>query len=97
VGGILSILENDTTGRIVPPSDSRALANCLLEMLAEPERTRKMGVAGQNQVEDRFTVTRMVDDMLSLYGDVISAERRVVAPIPISSMSSISSVSAAKE
>lgn len=84
VGGVLSILDNEKTGRIVPPSDSRALAECLLEMLAEPEQTRRMGVAGQNQVEDRFTVSRMVDDMLSLYGDVVSAEGRVAAPIPIS-------------
>lgn len=83
VGGILSILDNDKTGMIVPPSDSRALADCLLKLLADPERTRKMGIAGQNQVEDRFTVKRMVDDMLSLYGDLVTAERPSVANIPI--------------
>ena len=43
-----------------------------------------MGIAGQNLVEDRFTVTRMVDDMVSLYNDVVSADGRIVAPIPFS-------------
>ncbi len=84
VGGVLSILTDNKTGRIVPPSDSRALADCLLELLGDPERTRKMGIAGQNLVEDRFTVTRMVDDMVPLYNDVVSADGRIVAPIPFS-------------
>lgn len=86
VGGILSILEDDKTGVIVPPSDSRALADCLLKMLRDPEGTRKMGIAGQNLVEDRFMATRMVDDMLGLYSDVVNAGAGTgsVAAIPIS-------------
>lgn len=86
VGGILSVLEDNRTGMIVPPSDSRALADCLLSLLKNPERTRKLGIAGQNIVEDRFMVTRMVDDMLALYNDVIG-RNRAAESIPLTTAS----------
>lgn len=73
VGGVLSILEDNKTGLIVPPSDSRALADRMLELLNDPERARKIAIAGQNLVEDRFTVDRMVDETIMLYNDVASA------------------------
>ena len=87
VGGVLSIIDDEKTGRIVPPSDSRALADCLLEMLRDAEGTRKLGIAGQNLVEDRFTADRMVDDMLALYNDVVSADGGPVDAIPLSASS----------
>ncbi len=69
VGGVLSIIEDNKTGLIVPPSDSRALADRMLELLNDPERARKIAIAGQNLVEDRFTVDRMVDETITLYND----------------------------
>ncbi|MEO2019125.1 MAG: glycosyltransferase family 4 protein [Fuerstiella sp.] len=73
VGGVLSILEDNKTGLIVPPSDSRALADRMLELLNDPDRARKIAIAGQNLVEDRFTVDRMVDETITLYNDVAPA------------------------
>lgn len=84
VGGILSILENDRNGMIVPPSDSRALADRMLALLKDPERARRMGLAGQTLVRERFTADRMTTDMLALYGDVVARDKKAPAVVPMS-------------
>ncbi len=85
VGGILSIIEDEKCGLIVPPSDSRALADHILELLRDPEKARRLAIAGKNLVEDRFTTERMVDETIALYNDVAKTESTSVAPIPIAS------------
>lgn len=83
VGGILSILDDGKNGIIVPPSDSRALADAILDLLNDPEKARRIAIAGQNLVEDRFTAERMVEEHLSLYNDVATTEAPSVASIPL--------------
>lgn len=83
VGGILSIIEDGKNGLIVPPSDSRALADRLLELLDDREWARKVAIAGQNLVEDRFTIDRMVEETMALYDEVATTEVPSVASIPI--------------
>ncbi|MEQ9406258.1 MAG: glycosyltransferase family 4 protein [Fuerstiella sp.] len=83
VGGILSIIEDGKNGLIVPPSDSRALADRILELLNDPEKARRIAIAGQNLVEDRFTAERMVQENLMLYHEVVQAEPASVPSIPI--------------
>lgn len=83
VGGVLSIIEDGRNGLIVPPSDSRALANRIIELLDNPEQARRIAIAGQNLVEDCFMVDRMVDEYMALYNDVTDTESGSVASIPI--------------
>lgn len=83
VGGILSILENDRNGMIVPPSDSRTLAERMLALLKDPEKARLMGLAGQELVRERFTADRMTADMLALYGDVVARDKKSPAVVPL--------------
>ncbi|MCP4508471.1 MAG: glycosyltransferase family 4 protein, partial [Fuerstiella sp.] len=42
-------------------------------LLNDPDRARRIAIAGQNLVEDRFTVDRMVDETITLYNDVAPA------------------------
>ncbi len=83
VGGILSIIEDGKNGLIVPPSDSRALADRIIELLDNPEKTRRIAIAGQNLVEDKFTTERMVAEHVDLYNDVATTEAPSVTSIPI--------------
>ncbi|MEZ6127343.1 MAG: glycosyltransferase family 4 protein [Planctomycetaceae bacterium] len=82
VGGILSILEDNKNGMIVPPSDSQALAERMIILLQDAERARHMGMAGRRLVEDRFTTDRMTSDMLALYNDVMAP--RAKGPVSVS-------------
>ena len=70
VGGILSILEDNVNGLVVPPSDSRALADRMLELLNDHSLAHRIAVAGQKLVEEKFTADRMVEETLALYQDI---------------------------
>lgn len=83
VGGILSIVKDGESGMIIPPSDSRSMAEKMLLLLNDRKRARKMAIAGKNVVEDNFTIDRMTSEMLNLYTDVIDHRTEHVSTIPI--------------
>jgi glycosyltransferase involved in cell wall biosynthesis len=66
-GGIPEAVEDGVTGRVVPVKDPRALADALVDLLANPSRREAMGRAGRRRFEERFTVERMVDETLRVY------------------------------
>jgi glycosyltransferase involved in cell wall biosynthesis len=79
VGGVYSVIRNNETGLVVPPSDSSVLAARILELLNDPVRARAVGEAGRVLVREEFGVERMVAQTAALYREVRAAER-VAAP-----------------
>ena len=73
VGGVDSIVTDDVTGIVVPPSDSEALASRILELLGDPDKARRIGEAGRQMVREQFRVDQMVADTAALYRDVLPA------------------------
>ena len=57
-GGAPETVLDGRTGFVVPPADHRALAARLVELLADPARSRAMGAAGRRFVAMRFSVAR---------------------------------------
>lgn len=72
VGGILSVLDSSRTGLTVAASDSRQLAEAILQLIGNVEETRKMAESGRALVAERFSLERMVEDYRSLYTEVCS-------------------------
>lgn len=72
VGGIPEIVVDGETGVLVPPGDHRSLAAAIGALLSDTERARTMGHAGQDRVQDAFTVESMVGGYLALYGRLLS-------------------------
>jgi len=66
-GGIPEAVEDGVTGRVVPVRDPAALADALVEVLANPEKARALGAAGRRRFAERFTAERMVDETLAAY------------------------------
>jgi glycosyltransferase involved in cell wall biosynthesis len=60
------------TGLVVPPRDSQALVRALRRLLAQPELRRQMGERGRQRVLGRFTVDRMVDDIIDVYESILN-------------------------
>ena len=58
VGGIPEILTEGETGRLAPPNDVAALANCLVGVLDSPSESRAMGERLRQLVTSRFTWTK---------------------------------------
>ena len=83
VGGVVSVLEDNVTGLIVPPSDSRSLADRIIELLQNRDRARKLAAAGQQLIRDRFNENRMLDEMIQVYREVHEATPQTQDAIPI--------------
>ena len=70
VGGLPEVVDDGSTGLLVPPQDPRALAEALLLLANDEPRRRAMGAAGRRLVELRYRWDDSVDTMLALYAQV---------------------------
>jgi starch synthase len=88
VGGILEVVVDGETGYLVPfeqdpvttfPSNpekfSRDLAEKVSELLADPEKAKRFGVAGRRRVEETFAWSAIADQTISLYENLIRSTR----------------------
>lgn len=71
VGGNREVVVPGETGLLVPARDPRALADGMLQLLADPERARRMGTAGRLRVEHEFAEQATVDAYESLYLELL--------------------------
>ncbi|MFQ5731656.1 MAG: glycosyltransferase family 4 protein [Planctomycetaceae bacterium] len=67
VGGVAGVIRDRENGLLVPPSQSRPLANAILELLGDAVRARAIGEAGRSLVRREFRVETMVERTASLY------------------------------
>jgi glycosyltransferase involved in cell wall biosynthesis len=67
VGGTPELVDDGTTGFLVPAGDVAALTSALGAVLADPERARAMGEAGRTRVEREFSLAEAARRVLALY------------------------------
>lgn len=65
-GGIPELVEDGTTGILVPPGDPRALADSLRMLLADPERRSAMASHAHGAARRRFSHERAAVDLYAL-------------------------------
>ncbi len=70
-GGIYQIVQEGVTGLLVPPSDSPALAQRVVDLIHNPERARQLGKAAREQVLIHFRVEDMVEKTAEMYRAVL--------------------------
>jgi glycosyltransferase involved in cell wall biosynthesis len=73
--GVPYVNRHGVTGLVVPPRDADALGAALHGLLADPERRRLMGVAGERRVTELFDDNKLAAAYLSLYEEVIAAAK----------------------
>lgn len=79
VGGIPEVVDDGTTGLLVPPGDVRALAAAIAALLADPARAAAFGGAARARAERCFSLDRLVGATLDLWADAIQPRRRAAA------------------
>jgi len=72
VGGNDELLEEGTTGRLVPPGDVDAMARALLDDFRQPAVARERGQRARRDVERRFSLDAMVSNYADLYERLIA-------------------------
>lgn len=65
-GGIADAVADGETGVLVTPDDAIPAANAVRHLLADPVLAGRLGAAGRERVVQRFTWSRVVDDLRRL-------------------------------
>lgn len=63
------------TGMVVPPAESRALAEAMNRLLDNPSLRQEMGLRGQERVEREFELSGMIDRVAEIYAEVVEGNR----------------------
>lgn len=71
VDGVPEIVGDGDTGKLVPTNDPPALAQAIIELLADPTLRRRMGEAAREKVRTRFSREAMVAGMIDVYRRVL--------------------------
>jgi glycosyltransferase involved in cell wall biosynthesis len=66
------VVENGVTGLVVPRGNSKALAQAIGSLLADPQRRRRMGQAGRERALRLFDWDRTAEQFEEIYRDVAS-------------------------
>jgi sugar transferase (PEP-CTERM/EpsH1 system associated) len=67
VGGNREVVADGRTGLLVPARSHAALAEAILQLVRNPERTRRLGAAARRRVEEEFDLRRVVARYEQLY------------------------------
>jgi len=71
----VDVVVQGETGLLAPAEDSRALADAIAGLVADPARRRKMGESGRQRVLEHFAVRAMVDQTVAVYRRALGAPR----------------------
>lgn len=75
-GGSLETVVNGETGWLVTPSSSEDMARALNEAMADAEKRKAFGEAGQRRVRKYFTLTTMCEKTLSVYRELLDRKNK---------------------
>jgi len=70
VGGNPELVADGETGILIPPADSNAMDKSLEKYIRDKSLRQSHGQAGRRRVEDRFSITAMVNNYIQLYDDI---------------------------
>lgn len=73
VGGIPDFV-GASNGILVPPGDPEGLADALMALLEDPDRTLQMAMANRRLVEARYAWNRVGDRLLDHYSELVQQE-----------------------
>jgi glycosyltransferase involved in cell wall biosynthesis len=75
-GGLPEVVEDGVTGLVVPRGDVPALTSAIGSLLEDPERRRRMGVAGRRRAVERFDWDRSAEQFEQVYHEIGAEARR---------------------
>ena len=70
LGGLPEVVEDGTTGFLVPPGDTAALRDRLEQLLHDPGLARRLGRRGRELICERFTWWAVAERCLDAYAEV---------------------------
>jgi mannosyltransferase len=71
VGAIPEIIDDESIGKLFPPGENEALAECAIKLLLQPEQAAKMGQQARKVVEIRYAKHIVAKEMTDLYSSFL--------------------------
>jgi glycosyltransferase involved in cell wall biosynthesis len=75
-GGIVEVVEDGVTGRLVPPGDVGELAGALADYARDPDARRRHGLAGRDRAEELFAADRSAERYAQLVAELGEGRRK---------------------
>jgi glycosyltransferase involved in cell wall biosynthesis len=79
LGGTTEILRDGENGLLFAPGDSEDLSQKIVCLASDPALRRRLALAGKQTVDEKFTVTKMLDELEGYIQDVAYAESHAEA------------------
>jgi len=67
VGGVPEIVENTVNGYLVPSRDYEETARRIMDLLSDPEKARKMGLAGRKMIKEQLNMKCSILKLMKVY------------------------------
>lgn len=74
VGGCPEIIIHEESGLLVPPAQSKALADSMRRLLADGKLRKRLAEDGRRRVEEKFSIGTMVESNENLYRRLVSGD-----------------------
>lgn len=71
VGGVPEMVEHGRNGLLLSPAEPDQLAKACLQLVQNPQQAQAMGAAGRQIVEEKFNITRHVQQLGDIYQEVL--------------------------
>jgi glycosyltransferase involved in cell wall biosynthesis len=75
VGGLPELIDDGRTGVLVGFGETDALARVFCHLISDRELSRRLGDAGREEVEGRFSLTQMADEYQRHYIELLERAR----------------------
>jgi len=76
VGGIPLQIQSGKSGYLVNPHDNKGFASKIVKLLKDEKLNRKMGLAAEQRVKDKFLITRHLVDYLDLMDGLVNCKNK---------------------
>ncbi len=71
-GGLAEAVADGETGILVPPENVDALENAIEALISDEQRRQEMGRAGQERMQNEFSIATMADRHIEVYESVLN-------------------------
>lgn len=71
IGGNRELVKTNETGLLIKNHCASTIANAIRLLLRDPDKAKKLGLAGKKRIERQFSLERMVNRYIDLYCNVI--------------------------
>jgi len=88
-GGMVEVVQHETTGLLAEPGDAASLRACIERLIVDPDLRQQLGRAARLAFESLFSVERMVAAEVAFMDDICDAARCRPNPKPRAPMRSM--------